>query len=925
MQHAAPSLESALAHAIDLLPMQAIIENFVHHNPLHHFEDQPFHTAIAIANRAIGMSGYQSEAYYKERLRTGAITADALRHVLEAAMPTLPPLPPRVASIDAVVNMFTGADKPSDTLRLRRVLMTRLPKVALDTTIVDTAAARVSLALGFDPRPRVHEALSELAASFLNRGAAPRAAPHRDHGFVTFFAWLETTGAAGWRAWARARARVLQRDPTQSLAIAETIYARWGVTKPHYESTLRTTLAELPGWSGMFARMESKPLEAPAGTAVRLIDYVVVHAILTESSLRSAAAAVANVDAENDDAFGDWIRALPDLSLQRQTEATGALLTDLVRFFERNSIDGVTAASWPDDELTAAMTFVAALSGPRRRSLWLEALERSYARELITGITITTRETGEPRTQTPSLQVISCIDDREESLRRYIEAETHAETFGVPGFFGLAVTYHPSDGREPMTLCPLSVVPTHELQEIAHPEDKATVDTWVKQRRLAARVAKLVIDASRNPFAAVFVATLLMPFTLTRLLLQTVAPSLLNTMRRFYVVATPPGRTLLVTTHSDDEAAELLAIVFHDIGLTEHFAPLFVVLGHGSHSFNNPYFAAYDCGACSGRHSGPNARLFAQLANKPSIRALLAQRHDIHIPETTWFIGGNHDTASDDITLFDKELAPVSHTEQIARTERSFAKACTSNAFERCRRFLLDDVRTEAQAWAHVKRRSENASEVRPELNHATNASTVIGRRYLTEGLFLDRRTFMSSYDPLHDDARGTHLERVLAPGLIVCSGISLEYYFSATDPNLMGAGTKAPLNVVGHIGVLQGAYGDLRPGLPTQMTETHTPIRSTFVVDAPLERLNAVLDRRSDLKRLVFNEWVKMAVRDPTTGAFWLFERGAFRPFEDPQVTLPRPTALQPWFIGRSSDLPVAVSPSCARVDRDCSKHEVA
>jgi hypothetical protein len=84
------------------------------------------------------------------------------------------------------------------------------------------------------------------------------------------------------------------------------------------------------------------------------------------------------------------------------------------------------------------------------------------------------------------------------------------------------------------------------------------------------------------------------------------------------------------------------------------------------------------------------------------------------------------------------------------------------------------------------------------------------------------------------------------------------------------GAGTKAPLNIVGNIAVLQGTSGDLRPGLPSQMTEMHTPVRALYVVDAPLERVKAVLERRPELAELVYNEWVRFIVRDPESGRFY-------------------------------------------------------
>ena len=166
--------------------------------------------------------------------------------------------------------------------------------------------------------------------------------------------------------------------------------------------------------------------------------------------------------------------------------------------------------------------------------------------------------------------------------------------------------------------------------------------------------------------------------------------------------------------------------------------------------------------------------------------------------------------------------------------------------------------------------------EARPELGHATNASIILGRRELTEGRFLDRRAFLPSYDPFNDTDEGKNLETILGPALVVASGISLEYLFSTIDG---GAGTKCPMNLVGHFGVQQGSAGDLLVGLPTQMTEMHSPLRATYLIDAPIARVEAVLGRREELKHLVRHEWVLLYVRDPQSGKVFRQSHGEYLP----------------------------------------------
>ena len=106
-----------------------------------------------------------------------------------------------------------------------------------------------------------------------------------------------------------------------------------------------------------------------------------------------------------------------------------------------------------------------------------------------------------------------------------------------------------------------------------------------------------------------------------------------------------------------------------------------------------------------------------------------------------------------------------------------------------------------------------------------------MGRRQLTRGLFLDRRSFLNSYDPTLDP-QGEILSGILNAVVPVCGGINLEYYFSRLDPRVYGAGSKLPHNVSGLVGVMNGTEGDLLTGLPTQMTEVHDPIKLMMVLE---------------------------------------------------------------------------------------------
>ena len=257
-----------------------------------------------------------------------------------------------------------------------------------------------------------------------------------------------------------------------------------------------------------------------------------------------------------------------------------------------------------------------------------------------------------------------------------------------------------------------------------------------------------------------------------------------------------------------------------------------------------------------------------------------------------WFIGGLHDTSNDGVTLYDLQEMPVDHADAFQRAHDALDAARRESAAERCRRFENAELGIDPDsALRHVQARASHLAQPRPEYGHCTNSICVVGRRSITRGLHLDRRSFLVSYDPT-TDTDANILERILAAVGPVGAGISLEYYFSSVDNERFGCGTKLPHNVTGLVGVMAGHQGDLRTGLPLQMVEIHEPMRLLLIVDATPAALLSVAGRQAEVAELVVNEWVQLVSCDPDTGAMAVFQDGAFVPYapaESPIVEVER------------------------------------
>jgi uncharacterized protein YbcC (UPF0753/DUF2309 family) len=769
-------------------------------------------------------------------------------------------------------------------------------------------------ATGTDTDQLVNPFLIRFCAAFLDQGFAPWPLPRRDEGpYHAFCALYRQPGGPPDR-WLRglrvelARLEDAQVGPLES--IHESLEAL-GVAEEEWNDYLSATFLSLPGWGGMVQQVEERGdrvvRPVPRGS---LVEFLAVRLILDRLALASVARDELGFQGPPS-ALRNELRRRLDGPRQASVEQRAFLVFQLAQVlgWTPEDLHRLEEPQW-----AILLEEIESFTALERRRIFHLAYEKRFYTQTLDAIALHARAAG-GRPANPRFQAVFCLDEREESFRRHLEElAPDVETFGVAGFYNIAMYYRGAADAHFTPLCPVVIRPQHWIAEEVSSElgeahrrralTRKALGTASHRFHLGSRsfaLGALLTGAVGVLATAPLVARILFPRLTARIrrlfggFVQAPPQTRLRLERADPTPGPENGRVGLTVTEMTDNAERML----RDIGLTTGFARLVILHGHGSNSLNNPHNSAYNCGACGGAAGGPNGRAAAQALNDPRIREALARRGLI-IPAETVFVGAYHNTCDDSVLFFDLDRIPESHRQEFELARRDIHSTCERNAHERCRRFMSAPLTMSfAAAHQHVEERSEDLAQTRPELGHATNAITITGRREWTRGLFLDRRAFLTSYDPTQDDADSTILARILSAVFPVCAGINLEYYFSHVDNEGFGCGTKLPHNVAALLGVMNGAASDLRTGLPWQMVEVHEPVRSLFIIETTRESMLRIMERNEGIGRLCRNGWIQLTLIHPETRALSVFRNGVFEDYVPTADHLPWAASSVDWYRG--------------------------
>ena len=755
---------------------------------------------------------------------------------------------------------------------------------------------------------QINDQLIKWVATFLDEGLAGWEMPQRQEGFYQAWRQLVQHDYSGTLLGITDFSQKICDLPADPESVIVSCLQHLGIARDQWSDYLSRQLSLLPGWTRYirwlgehpaYHAQEKHPIDTTQYLAVRLfyeVELTTVHC-QQEWGIGGTTSAMKVYWMDRHDEYCNRIGEGWHVADQAKLR----ICRDAWRLFHLAQFLEVSPSELHDlsrEDAQVVLSWLDQFPLDQHSPVWLEAYEESFRADTLKKIS-GHRGTIPAVESRPHAQLVFCIDVRSESFRRHIENQGPYETFGFAGFFGISLSHQAFDSDQRAFLCPVLLTPNHAVTETPRSGEEPALEKYASGTRWHQLGHHFFHDLKHHPIGSMMAIDVLGLFfslgLLGKTLLQKTFHGITSSINCWFSHNVPTQISVsapsdpcnlkigevnaegipegLVHGFSLEERATFIENGLRAMGLTQNYARLVCLCGHGSETDNNPYYGALDCGACGGAPGDANARVFAAMANDPEVRCILKQ-NELPIPDDTWFLPGKHNTTTDRVEFYDLEELPDAHREDLQKLNDDLDAAGSNQALERCRRIpgAPEEISPE-QAFAHVVERSCDWANPRPEWGLAGNGAFLIGRRKLTKGLDLGGRVFLHSYDPLADP-EGAILEKIMTAPLIVGEWINTGYYFSAVDPWAYGSGSKVLHNVVGGVGMMLGSHSDLQMGFPLQTVNSgnihyHEPMRLLAIIEHTPDVISLIIQKHAILQQLLHNQWLNLVAIDPLTFEF--------------------------------------------------------
>ncbi|NBX75587.1 MAG: DUF2309 family protein, partial [Proteobacteria bacterium] len=630
-------VESAIREACQKVAPVWPLANFIAVNPLQGFETENFKEAVQVAKKMYHAKGLPELDYFYSQFKSGRITSNDLFESVRSVNPGM-----SVEDLMKVMIEQASQDEPSVSKESPSDVFLLLSEWS-------------DQLLGTKLYPLMQAEVTKWASAYFDRGEAAWAMPGRENGFfkawkdlVTLEKGVELAGLAGFRDYVRSL-------PSKNISAIKVMIEDLGVPETQVVDYLVRHLASTPGWSGLFLLQGAEnQFYRGKNKTEPLIDYLAVR-----MAYDAAGAQITFREATN--SLSPW--------------------DEMLRFAKQKLPAGEVKQE------------------PQAGLIWLEAFERNYRKRLLgdLGKASYSRQLFDLKDQKrPKAQAVFCIDVRSEAYRRNLEQQGSYDTYGFAGFFAVPLAHQPFGVTEPSSQCPVLIRPKYLVCEEPVPGQENEAQKVLNHQESVKALDEAwheVKNTSVSPFALVETVGGIGGLSM---LFQSFAPKMKGHLGRlFSKVFGASVETQPVLKHINDRSNAFyqLGIPNEDqvsiaenslriMGLLKNFGRLVLLCGHGSTTTNNAYATALDCGACGGHRGAPNARVAARIFNDQRVRNALETR-GISIPADTLFIAGEHNTATDEISILDEETVPLSHKSDLAALKLDLGKASKSLNLER--------------------------------------------------------------------------------------------------------------------------------------------------------------------------------------------------------------------------------------------------